>query len=450
MVREYREEFEQGAFDFLAFFFHEIILSEKYRPLFQAANGLELLKTQQHMAHDVTAIRGMLELLINHQVPSREEERLGHLMTYLARGNNATSEEQTTAPHHLWKLRTPRQFVGRDADVHWLTQRLSTPPPGDRISGVRGIGGIGKTALVGHVVTRLQQGGAFPAGIVVVNCSELHDVRDIWAEVAQSFGCQVDSPLGGEQLAHLMHETLRERDALVVLDDVQGEVRFTELVQPFAGTTPQIVVTSRLAFGAFPPEALWEVRELSSDHAVDLFRQCYGQPVDADEAALLPQLVAALYHHTLAVRLAGCYAAECQRDLGELLAELRADPLALPAEDQNRMVALILEKSLQNIERIHPLCRQIFTGLAAFGTPEFSREAAVALATYLDHQAPGFAIDRLIRYGLLEAASPHAGSVKVHQSRLHLHPLLYTLALQHFTQADGAQQQPLYSTICRY
>lgn len=65
--------------------------------------------------------------------------------------------------------RKPKYLFGRDEDLDWIKERLTTSGQA-AIAGVRGIGGIGKTALAIVAAHQLHEAKAFAGGVLWVEC----------------------------------------------------------------------------------------------------------------------------------------------------------------------------------------------------------------------------------------------------------------------------------------
>ncbi|HEV2460689.1 MAG TPA: NB-ARC domain-containing protein, partial [Ktedonobacterales bacterium] len=304
------------------------------------------------------------------------------------------------------------------------------------------LGGIGKTTLAGVAVRQLQQEGRFPDGIAVVPCQGLTDPAEALRRVLIRFDPLRRAPEGTElsQLQDLAQATLRGKQALVVLDNVEPELPVASIVTPLreAGLTVLVTARQMLPSEAVPVEASRALDLLGPEEALDLFASAlgHGDPDVFSPAAraAAEQIVATLGRHTLAVKLAGSYAASERRDLGALARELAnpAEGLVLPGDDETpeavrRSLALSLESLSTDAQRL-------FAALAAFATPDCGRQAVLALGTHLGQERPERSIHLLVVRALVEPTT--SGTLPEHsdRERLRLHPLLRALAELLFRQ----------------
>ncbi|HUY78368.1 MAG TPA: tetratricopeptide repeat protein, partial [Ktedonobacterales bacterium] len=183
---------------------------------------------------------------------------------------------------------------------------------------------------------------------------------------------------------------------------------------------------------------------LRPDEALDLFVSAAGRgsasALSPADRAAAERIVAALGQHTLAVKLAGAYAAAEQRDMGSLAQEFAAPAqgLALPGDDETpEAVRRTLALSLETL----PLeAQRLFTALAAFATPEFGRQATLALGTALGLPQPNRTLHLLLVRALADPATNEALPAESDRERLRLHTLLRALAVDLFGKWPTADQ----------
>lgn len=370
-------------------------------------------------------------------------------------------DENTLAPlgppQDIMVLPTSAHFVGRSDDLKWLLERLNTRGTAT-ISALCGLAGIGKTALAARAISESYLEGRFRDGIAVVLCQELTDAIDVLKRVLARFDPYRRQPDTNDPtvLTELALQRLSGKDALTVLDDVEPELAVEKLVTPLQATGITLLLTARqsLSYDAVPTEAIRILELLSPQDALKLFIKSFGRESDAElslqDRVAAVRIVGILDRHTLAVKLAGAYAANVHRDLEEFARELEEDPLAAIEASPGRppqVVALVFARS---IEKLPAETRRLFTALAAFQTSEFSRRAVLALAKTLALGNPKASIDLLILWALLEATTRAEMPSESDRERLRMHLLLRTFARSKFDQWTVDERITVQQALATY
>lgn len=254
-------------------------------------------------------------------------------------------------------------------------------------------------------------------------------------------------------LVDAAHRLLEGKDILVVLDNIEPELQITRVVEPLRDAGVTLLLTSRqiLPFGTVPPEATLTLDVLPRDEALELFAQAYGRhqaaEMTAAEQTTAAKIVEALGCHTLAVRLAGAYAANMKRDLATLASEL-ADPrraMDLPRDEISRALALSFHESTDQLPRE---AQRLFMALTAFASLNFGRNAALALAREL-HLSDD-CVDLLVRRALVDAVANVGLPKQADRERLRLHPLVCAFAEELAAQQPEHEQEAARRIICDY
>src|SRR5512140_1945620 len=131
-------------------------------------------------------------------------------------------------------------FVGRQADLERLLALLQDPSV--RLVTLRGMGGVGKTALALELLTRL--GDAFEHGAAFVPLAPLGSLDALLPALAQALDVRLP-PSGDLQQALLEH--LSELHLLLVLDNFDHLLDEAVLVRDMLLAAPRlkVLVTSR-------------------------------------------------------------------------------------------------------------------------------------------------------------------------------------------------------------
>ncbi len=298
----------------------------------------------------------------------------------------------------------PEGFVGRAADLAKL--RAMDPAAGTVLTGLRGMGGIGKTALA--LVLAHEWAPQFPGAQLFLEGRGTQDnppgAGDLIAQVIQAFHPTERLPEELPALKSLYHDLLHGKRVLIVLDNARDAAQAAPLIPP-AGCG--LIVTSRSNFmlGNRPAHS---VDRLPADEATALLRGHHAALGDA-EAAELVLLCAGL---PLALRLAGAHLA---LDAGErggapdvagYLAKLRASRLGtLDAEAPDAALVSITETlrlceaKLSEAERAAWRSFGIFTASFDARAAAVIVAAAIAGASYSSIEAT---LGHLVRRSLLE------------------------------------------------
>jgi hypothetical protein len=353
-------------------------------------------------------------------------------------------------------LSPPDFFAGREEDLDWLDNRLRVGGAGSA-SAITGLGGIGKTALVAVAVRAIRAAGRFREGIAVVLCTGLSDPVEVLRRVLARFDPQRRQPdaVDREGLAETARRLLAEKEALVVLDNVEPRLDIVQVTAPrrAAGAALLLDAGHVLPRAAVPVEATRMRGPLSRDEAAALFIHTLGvgdlAQLTENQRTAVMRIVTALGRHTLAVKLAGAYAADLARDLLTLASELENPQraIALPAGDAPQLVALVFGESL-----IAPPSetRRLFAALAAFPTVEFSRNAVLAIGAVAGVAATEASVYLLVLCELVTASTSDRMPEGTDRERLRIHPLLRALAQSEFARWPAREHEAVALAVATY
>jgi hypothetical protein len=119
------------------------------------------------VVHKACAIPEALSLIqvVSFLPPRSYDDAFAELLDAIRLGETRMVEQPTVEvgpPFDLALLPLPAPFVGREAELAFLRERLSVKGSTSGIAAVNGLGGIGKTGLAAKVIHDLREEGRFP------------------------------------------------------------------------------------------------------------------------------------------------------------------------------------------------------------------------------------------------------------------------------------------------
>jgi tetratricopeptide (TPR) repeat protein len=205
---------------------------------------------------------------------------------------NITIVQSSPPPQALHQLRAPvGDFVGREREIETLVAALKKSG-GAAISGVRGLGGIGKTELAYAAAQRLA--AHFPDAQLLVELRGASDTplspEQALQTLIRAFEREAKLPDDLNELKGLYNSVLASKHILILADDARDAAQ-VRLLMPPAGCA--LLITSRNRFslpgmatldlGVLPPEEakklLLEICPRIGEHAPQLARLCGYLPL---------------------------------------------------------------------------------------------------------------------------------------------------------------------------
>ncbi len=331
---------------------------------------------------------------------------------HVAIGHGATInvEALPTGVKALHQLPSPvADFTGRAAELDELTQAVATG--GAAISGVRGLGGIGKTALALVLANRLKD--KYPDAQLFVNLrgasANPMSAAGALAHIIRAWQPTAQLPEDTGQLRAIYLQVLQGQRALLLLDDARDAEQVQPLLPPEGCL---LLVTTRQRF-ALPGLQALDLDSLPEDDATALLLKI--APRIGESAGAMAKLCGYL---PLALRLAGSVLAE--RDdlpVGDYLRRLGDERTRLG------LVEGVLQSSLALLDAA---LQARWAALAVFPA-DFEVSAAQAIWQFEDEDGTDTAQDTLSelrRYSLLE------WSGETNRYRLHDLARVYAAAQQ--------------------
>ena len=319
----------------------------------------------------------------------------------------------------------PRDFTGRESDLNVM---LAAFERGATISGVRGLGGVGKTALACKLAERLAP--RYPDGSLFV---ELYGARPQPVTTADAmktllralFGAEARLPENEPELRNLYRSALHGKRFLLLLDDAKDRAHVEPLL-PSASCG--VLITSRQKF-ALPGLQAHDLDALPPEEARALLLAIC--PRIGELAEELARLCGCL---PLALRAAGSALAE-RSDLSPAAYRRRLE------QAQTRLSLIDASLSL-SYDLLAPEQQTRWAALAVF--PADFDAAAAAAVWNMDADAAQDALSELVKWSIVEFAD----------DRYRLHDLARLFAAARLNKAgiDLAQQRHAihYQFIARY
>ena len=329
-------------------------------------------------------------------------------------------------------------FVGRRDVADRIAQRLSAGHTNTAVPLVTlsGPPGVGKTALAIHVAHQVS--GRFPGGQLYVNLRGYApgppmSTVDALTRFLRALGVPPSQiPLDVEEQITLYRSCMAGRHVLVVLDNAAA----AEQVRPLLPGSPgcAVLVTSRdtlLGLTALQGARPVGLDALTPDEAVTLLTEMVGERT---EPAAIEELARLCANLPLALRIAAANLAN-RPGVANYVARLR---------DGNRLDALVVDGDDEaavhaafdlSYHALKPAARQLFRLLGLIPGPDFTAEAAAAVASLRLDESQRL-LDRLAAANLVQQHSP---------GRYHLHDLLRLYA----EQRTDVEENPGSKVIAR-
>jgi tetratricopeptide (TPR) repeat protein/beta-phosphoglucomutase-like phosphatase (HAD superfamily) len=287
-----------------------------------------------------------------------------HAAGDVVHGNKYVQEAPKPIIPTLHQLRAPvGDFVGREKEIADLLAALRGGASA-AITGISGMGGIGKTELAFYVAERLRD--TYPDAQLVVDMRGTDDTprdpADALAACIRAFvGVEQSLPDDLQELTRIYRSVLEGRRALILLDNASDSAQTRPLLPP-AGSA--LLVTSRETI-ALPGLKRVTLEQLSPVEARELLTSIASR-VPPDTADRICYLCGYL---PLAIRAAG--------SLLDVTADLNPESYAEQLQDERRRLELIgvegvdlgVEASLGlSYARLAPAAAHVFRQLAVFPT----------------------------------------------------------------------------------
>lgn len=289
-----------------------------------------------------------------------------------------------TAANALHQLPPPpRDFTGRVRELEELMSQIEQG--GVTISGLQGLGGVGKTALALELARRLAP--RYPDAQFYLDLKGADKqpltVAETFAHVVRAYHPTAKLPEGEAELQSLYLSVLHGKRALLLMDNAAGREQVEPLVPPEGCV---LLVTSRQHF-VLPGLFALDLEVLPPEDARQLLLKIAPRISErADEMAKLCGYL------PLALRLAASALAE--------RANLSPADYVRRLSDAKTRLSLVEASLALSYELLGPEQQKLWRTLVVF--PDTFNAAASAAIWDLDADAAQDALGDLVRYSLLE------------------------------------------------
>lgn len=277
----------------------------------------------------------------------------------------------------------PRDFTGRVRELEELMSRIERG--GVTISGLQGLGGIGKTALALKLAERLAP--RYPDAQFYLDLKGADrqplSAADALAHVIRAYHPTAKLPESEAELQSLYLSALHGKRALVLMDNARDAAQVGPLVPPEGCV---LLVTSRWRF-ALPGLSVLDLETLSPEESRELLLKI--APRIGERAAELAQLCG---HLPLALRLAAATLAE--------RANLSPADYVRRLSDAQKRLDLVDASLTLSYELLTPELQKLWRTLAVF--PDTFDAAAAAAVWELDADATQDALGDLLKFSLID------------------------------------------------
>jgi tetratricopeptide (TPR) repeat protein len=337
----------------------------------------------------------------------------------------------TASFNSLHQLTPPvSDFTGREAKLGELRRKVKQG--GVAITGVRGMGGAGKTELARRLAAELK--ADYPDAQIELDLKGVSpqplSPTDVLSAILRVFHPAAQLPERAEELAALLRQALDGQRVLLLLDNAKDARQIAPLLPPPAGCLA--LVTSRQHF-ALPGLDLVNLGVMEPPEARALLLKI--APRIGPAAAALAETCGRL---PLALRLAASFLAVNKHIApADYVRQLRNSRERLQLLDKAQELTaedLGLEASFTlSFQQLPPEQQQRFAQLAVF--PQSFDRAAVAAVWAVEEPAAGDGLDLMLRLSLLEW-NPET-------QRFELHDLLREFARNHASpgELDAAKRR---------
>lgn len=168
-------------------------------------------------------------------------------------------------------------FVGRKEDLENICRKLLSLKDEGGFLTIKGAGGIGKTTTIKKIAVALSERGYFEGGITFVDCEPITDSQQFQYKVAAAFNLEQ-----AEDIQQHLRDHFDQRSRLIIIDNFETMLHLCEsheikALVSFVCDFATIVITTRELL-QLEGEDVYQVRQFTTDEALELFRSFLGNP----------------------------------------------------------------------------------------------------------------------------------------------------------------------------
>lgn len=345
-----------------------VVQPRHWQPLIKVAMALHLTEAQADRLLQSAGHKRVRQLLAHAQ--GSDQAMLATFNGHVAPGSAAPFQ----APMDL------ATFVGREDKLSELRAALLDHGQA-AIVGVRGMGGVGKSALAAHAAYQLK--ADFPDGVLWARL-DTSDTLTLLQSFATAFGHDVSQYRDVESRAAAVRHILADKRALIVLDNAETSKHVKPLLPPSTGACAVLVTTrndlpatdgwAHIPLGAF---------EAQSGEAMRLFEKFISPTRAQRHTVELNQIANQLGHLPLALAIAAGQLAWSMGNAAsraEEVAAVRALLQDLKREDArlnrlHRDTDSVRASFNLSYQALPDALQRVFAQLGVFGGQDFSVEA---------------------------------------------------------------------------
>lgn len=220
----------------------------------------------------------------------------------LSRGKSVRLKFIPNISRHL-DIKMLNKFVGRRTDLEVLIRKLVDLKYENKILTIKGSGGIGKTTLVAKTAIEVAERQYYEKGVFFIPCQSIMSLENFKYEVSQCF--DLTSSI---RLEEQIRENFIEKDRLLILDNFETllNINDSEEILKLVSIICDyccLVTTSRQILN-FDFEDVYDIRNLTTDEALQLFKSLYPCVSSNQESVLRNDIVENLLNNNpLAIKL---------------------------------------------------------------------------------------------------------------------------------------------------
>jgi hypothetical protein len=272
-------------------------------------------------------------------------------------------------------------FVGRGTAMRTLEEWLLTNYH-DAPAILVGTGGVGKTALAARFAYRWRS--HFPDGVLWAR-PDTSNPMTILRQFAEAFGRDVTNYEDLGSRSAVVRELLANKQALLVLDNVQNSHQIESLLAP-SGSCAALITTRRRNLALVGSDHRLHLDSFTDIESMALFVRILSEERVGNESAILAEIANTVGQLPLAIDIvASRLAYEPGWKTADFLAYLqRESNLLINLAHEERCVRSAFTTSYAQLT---PEQQRFFAALGAFGGEDFSVEAAAAIVAIDEAEA---------------------------------------------------------------